>query len=107
MNNYTIKYDELTAEEFLYLWNSVWDEAPSIDQVKLAMDAEVSQQSITFYETGSRVPSLDVAYRLAKVLDCSIDYLIGNDEKLVNAYYELGDKEYDSLSMIAADDNKK
>ena len=82
-------------------------EQKGITQVKLAMDAEVSQQSITFYESGSRVPSLDVAYRLAKVLDCSIDYLIGNDEKLVKAYYELGDKEYDSRSMIAADDNKK
>lgn len=37
MNDYTIKYNELTAEEFIYLWNTVWNEAPSLRQTELAM----------------------------------------------------------------------
>lgn len=37
MNNLTVKYNELSAEEFIYLWNSVWDGAPSLEQTVLAM----------------------------------------------------------------------
>lgn len=37
MNDYTIKYNELTAEEFIYLWNTVWNEPPSLQQTELAM----------------------------------------------------------------------
>lgn len=38
MSNYTVKYNELSARDFIYLWESVWGEAPSIEQVSLAMD---------------------------------------------------------------------
>ncbi len=69
-------------------------------QVKLAMEAEVSQQSITYYESGTRVPSLDVAQRLAKVLGCSIDYLIGNDNSMIESYYRLSDKDKDAIHMV-------
>lgn len=58
-------------------------EAKGYTQVKLAMEAEISQQSITYYESGSRIPSLEVADKLAKILDTSIDYLIGNDDNLI------------------------
>lgn len=37
MSKYNVKYNELSAEDFIFLWESVWDGAPSIDQVKLAM----------------------------------------------------------------------
>ncbi|MDE5853550.1 MAG: GNAT family N-acetyltransferase, partial [Ruminococcus sp.] len=37
MNNLTVKYNELSAEEFIYLWESVWDNAPSLEQTELAM----------------------------------------------------------------------
>ena len=37
MNNLTIKHNELTAEEFISLWESVWDGAPSLEQTELAM----------------------------------------------------------------------
>lgn len=46
MNNYTIKYNELTADDFLYLWNSVWDEAPTYEQVDLAMKNTLFRVSI-------------------------------------------------------------
>ena len=37
MNNLTVKYNELTAEEFVSLWESVWGTPPSLEQTKLAM----------------------------------------------------------------------
>lgn len=46
MDKYTIKYNELTGEEYIYLWNSVWDEAPLIEQVNLAMNNTLIRISI-------------------------------------------------------------
>ena len=46
LNNYNVKYNELSAEDFVYLWESVWDEAPSIEQVKLAMENTLFRVSI-------------------------------------------------------------
>ena len=68
-------------------------------QVKLAMESGVSQQSITYYETGTRVPSFDVAIRLAKVLDTSIDYLVGynNDG---NKYYSLSQSDRETIDRM-------
>lgn len=38
MNELTVKYNELSAEEFILLWESVWGQAPSLEQTKLAME---------------------------------------------------------------------
>ncbi len=46
MNNLTIKHNELTAEEFISLWESVWDGAPSLAQTKLAMQNTIFRVSI-------------------------------------------------------------
>ena len=75
-------------------------EAKGYTQVKLAMEAEISQQSITYYETGTRVPSLEVANKLAKILYTSIDYLIGNDDNLIQSYYKLSSKDKDTIAII-------
>lgn len=75
-------------------------EAKGYTQVKLAMEAEISQQSITYYETGTRVPSLEVADKLAKILDTSIDYLIGNDDNLIQNYYKLSSKDKDTIAIM-------
>ena len=37
MNEWTIRYNELTAEEFISLWESVWGQGPTIEQTELAM----------------------------------------------------------------------
>ena len=37
MDNLTIKYNELTAEEFILLWETVWGGAPTLEQTELAM----------------------------------------------------------------------
>ena len=37
MNNLEIKHNELTADEFVYLWESVWGNAPTKEQIELAL----------------------------------------------------------------------
>ena len=46
MNNYIIKYNELSAEDYIYLWNSVWTDTPTYEQVKLAMQNTLFRVSI-------------------------------------------------------------
>lgn len=46
MNNLKIKHNELTAKEFISLWESVWDGAPSLEQTKLAMHNTVFRVSV-------------------------------------------------------------
>lgn len=46
MTTLTIKHNELTAEEFISLWESVWDGAPSLEQTKLAMQNTVFRVSV-------------------------------------------------------------
>lgn len=46
MNNLIVKYNELSAEEFIYLWNSVWDGAPSLEQTALAMQNTLFRVSV-------------------------------------------------------------
>ena len=43
---FSIKRDELTAKEFIELWESVWDGAPSLEQTVLAMRNSIFRVSI-------------------------------------------------------------
>lgn len=46
MGNYTVKHDELTAEEFIVLWETVWGDGPSLQQTKLAMEHTLFRVSV-------------------------------------------------------------
>lgn len=74
-------------------------ESKNITQVGLAMKAEISQQSITYYETGTRCASMEVAVKLANILNTSIDYLIGRDEILHN-YYQLKFEDKETVNRM-------
>lgn len=37
MPNLKVKYNDLTAEQFIELWETVWGDGPSIEQTRLAM----------------------------------------------------------------------
>lgn len=66
----------------------------------------ISQQSLAYYETCLRNPSVEVAYKLANVLDTSIDYLMGRDE-YSNKYYNLNNTDKDTINrMIDSLSNK-
>lgn len=57
-------------------------------QVKLSLLVGVSQQSITYYETNTRTPSLAVALRIARALDTNIESLMDSNN-IVGKYYSL------------------
>lgn len=46
MKDLIIKYNALTAEEFIILWESVWGDGPTIEQTKLAMNHTLFRISI-------------------------------------------------------------
>ena len=46
MSNFTVKYNELTAEEFIFLWQTVWGEGPSLEQTRLAMEHTLFRISV-------------------------------------------------------------
>ncbi len=51
-----------------------------IGQNKLAEDLELSNASISYWETGKQIPSAEVIYKLSKYFNVSADYLLGLKE---------------------------
>ena len=50
--------------------------AANMSQEELAQASNVSRVAITRYETGERVPNIEIAARIAKALGCKLDDLI-------------------------------
>lgn len=46
MTDLTVKYNELTAEQFIELWETVWGDGPSLAQTQLAMQHTLFRVSI-------------------------------------------------------------
>ena len=46
MSKYTVKYNELNAEEFILLWETVWGQGPTLEQTKLAMEHTLFRVSV-------------------------------------------------------------
>ena len=46
MDGLVIKHNELTAEEFIYLWESVWGNGPTLEQTRLAMEHTLFRVSV-------------------------------------------------------------
>ena len=44
--NISVKYNELSAEEFILLWETVWGQGPTLEQTKLAMDHTLFRVSV-------------------------------------------------------------
>lgn len=49
-------------------------------QEDLALAASVTRVSIARYESGERIPSVDIAARIAQALGCTVDDLISTQE---------------------------
>lgn len=68
MDDLTIKYNELTAEEFILLWETVWGEGPSYEQTELALQHTLFRVSV--YDKGKVVA-------MARMIgDMGLDYYI-------------------------------
>ena len=52
-----------------------------ITQLKLAMDLNMSQNTISRYENGEREPGIAELIRIADYFRGSIDYLVGRTDK--------------------------
>ena len=100
----------------------------NINQLKLALEVGVTQESISKYENDTAFPSKDILIKLANYLNCSIDYLLGRtdspslnkekisteDEKIENLifrYNKLSDENKNKLEgcllAIEQEENKK
>ena len=49
----------------------------NLNQLKVAMDLNISREALSHYENGKREPSLDMLNKLSKYFNVSIDYLAG------------------------------
>lgn len=54
--------------------------AHRISQAGLAKVIGITQQAISYYESGKDIPTLDVLIRLADFFDVSLDYLVGRSD---------------------------
>lgn len=52
----------------------------NLTQEELAKKIDTSRSNIANYENNKNMPSIDVLSKLSKVLDCSIDYLLGKSD---------------------------
>ncbi len=46
MSELTVKYNDLTAEQFIELWETVWGPGPSLEQTALAMEHTLFRVSV-------------------------------------------------------------
>lgn len=71
----------------------------SISQTDLAKAVNVSREIIGRYERGDALPSIEVAAKIADVLEVSLDYLAGNskqaavDKKTMKLIHDIEDLE--------------
>ena len=51
-----------------------------LNQLKVAMDLNISRESLSYYENGKREPSLELLVSMSRYFNVSIDYLITGEE---------------------------
>lgn len=54
--------------------------ARRVTQLKMAMDLDISQNTISRYESGEREPGIAELIRIADYFHVSIDYLVGRTD---------------------------
>ncbi len=52
----------------------------NLNQLKVAIDLNISRETLSHYENGKREPSLSMLNQLSKYFNVSIDYLINGEE---------------------------
>ncbi|MBQ3236209.1 MAG: helix-turn-helix transcriptional regulator [Oscillospiraceae bacterium] len=82
-------------------------EARGMTQVRLSIELEVSQESVSAYEKGKCYPSYQSLLKLSEIFGASIDYIMGLSDKMT-VERNLDMQEETILSMISSlDKNKK
>ncbi len=52
----------------------------NLNQQKVAMDLNISRESLSYYENGKRSPDVEMLLKFSKYYNVSIDYLITGKE---------------------------
>ena len=52
----------------------------NLNQLKVAMDLNISREALSHYENGKREPTLDMLNKMSEYFNVSIDYLINGKE---------------------------
>ncbi len=52
----------------------------NMTQDELAKRIDTSRSNIANYENGKNMPSVDILEKIAKLFDCTIDYLLGKSD---------------------------
>ncbi|MBR2489749.1 MAG: helix-turn-helix transcriptional regulator [Clostridia bacterium] len=52
----------------------------NLNQLKVALDLNITRQALSYYENGKREPSLDMLQKMSEYFNVSIDYLITGEE---------------------------
>lgn len=52
----------------------------NLNQLKVALDLNISREALSHYENGKREPSLAMLCKMSKYFNVSIDYLITGEE---------------------------
>ena len=52
----------------------------NLNQLKVAMDLNISRESISYYENGKREPSLALLVQMSEYFNVSINFLITGEE---------------------------
>lgn len=55
----------------------------NITQLRLSLELEVSQETVSAYENGKHLPSLKSLIKMADIFHVSTDYLIGRSDVLI------------------------
>ena len=76
-------------------------EKRNITQVKLSIDLELAQETISGYEMGRSYPSADNLIKLADYLNTSTDYLLGITNTRNIDVTGLRDNEIELVSQLA------
>ena len=93
----------------------------NITQVRLSVAAEVSQETISAYESGKALPSAETLIKMAEFLDTSIDYLLDRtsnslpyllnesslNDKLIHEFSKLGDNDKNEVLWYCEQRRKK
>lgn len=76
-------------------------ESKNLTQLRLAMELNVSQETISGYEIGKAVPPAEMLIKLADTLDTSVDYILGRtDIKSTLRASELSEQEAEILTIL-------
>ena len=74
-----------------------------LNQVQLAEELFVTKQTVSNWENGYLMPSVDLLMRIAKYFSVSTDYLLGLDDRRYLETTGLTDKQITHIQMIIYD----